>query len=387
MRTRFPRPLGCEPLEARAVPAVAVRFDYSFDGGFFADPARRAVLQQAADDLTARIATPLSAVVPGGDNSWTLNTFDPASGDGIAVPGPALWASTLLVYVGGRPLPGAAVAESSPGSYTASGSGGWRAALRARGPAGVTAWGGAVSFDSSVDWYFGGAEGLPAGRSDFYSVAVHELGHVLGIGSSRTWYAQVDGGAFVGPNAEAVYGGPVPLDGDLSHWEDGLTVGGQPVSLDPVITRGARVPFSILDYAALADLGWSIGGGAAPDPVATTQSNPQPWAGTWTSLAGFGGVVVLSGAEPGVARVFTADEGGVLTPIGPAITPFLGGGGPVRATAADFNGDGTPDLAFGTGPGATAAVRVLNGRTGTDLVGVTRVLGGFGGGTYLAAGD
>ncbi|MBX9583567.1 MAG: FG-GAP-like repeat-containing protein [Gemmataceae bacterium] len=390
MRTRPTRPpLAAEPLEPRDVPALTVQFDFRYDAtGFFNDPARRAVLQQAANDLTARISTPLAAVVPGGDNGWVLNTFDPFTGQSTAADGPALGANTLVVFVAGRQLPGATVAESSPGSYTAVGSGAWRSLLRNRGPAGATAWGGAISFDDSVNWYFGAdAAGLPGNRSDFYSVAAHELGHVFGIGASRTWFAQVGDGAFVGPTAEAVYGGPVPVEADGSHWLDGLTVGGQPVALDPIITRGARVPFSVLDYAALVDLGWSVGDTPAPDPIATTQPNPEPWSGTWTSLSTVGGLVVLSGAEPGTARVFTTDPGGFLTPVGPAITPFLGGGGSVRAVAADFNGDGTPDLAFGTGPGATAAVRVLNGRTGTDMVGVTAVLGGFGGGTYLAAGD
>jgi hypothetical protein len=388
MRTRPTRPpLAAEPLEPRAVPALAIQFDYRFDAaGFFADPARRAVLRQAADDVAARIDTPLAAVAPGGGNDWVLNTFDPSTGESVLADGPAVGADTLVVFVGGRALPGGTVAEASPGSYTAVGSAAWRGLLRGRSPAGIT-WGGAISFDSTTDWYFGAdPAGLPGDRSDFYSVAAHELGHVLGIGTTRAWYSQVSGGAFHGPTARAVYGGPVPLDDD-AHWADGLTVGGQPVALDPVITRGARIPFSVLDYAALVDLGWSVGDTTAPDPVATTRANPRPWSGTWASLAAVDGVVVLSGAEPGTARAFTTDSGGFLVPVGPAITPFLGGGGSVRAVAADFDGDGTPDLAFGTGPGATAAVRILNGRTGADLVGVTPVLGGFGGGTYLAAGD
>ena len=383
--------LRCDPLEARDVPALTVVFDFSYDTGFFADPVRRAVLQQAANDLVARIDTPLAAVAPAGQDSWVLGTFDPSSGQFVNLDGPAFPANTLLVYVAGRSLPGSTVAESAPGTFGAVGSAAWRTLLRTRSPSGLTAWGGAISFDSTTtSWYFGlDPAGLPGSQSDFYSVAAHELGHVLGIGSARTWFSQIGGGAFVGPNSQAVYGGPVPLEPGGDHWADGITAGGQPAAMDPIITRGARVPFSALDYAALVDLGWSIGDGSGTGGggVATTQPNPQPWAGAWTSLASVEGVVVLSGVTSGTAQAFALNAAGLLAPVGPAINPFLGGGGSVRAVAADFNGDGTPDLAFGAGPGGTAAVRVLNGRTGGDLVGVTEVLGGFGGGTYLAAGD
>jgi hypothetical protein len=59
-----------DALEARKVPAVNIVVDYSFDAsGFFADPARRAVVEQAAADLGALLDTPLAAVDPTG-NAW-----------------------------------------------------------------------------------------------------------------------------------------------------------------------------------------------------------------------------------------------------------------------------------------------------------------------------
>jgi hypothetical protein len=73
--------------------------------------------------------------------------------------------------------------------------------------------------------------------------------------------------------------------------------------------------------------------------------------------------------------------------VGPVITPFVGGGSDIRTVVADFNGDGTLDLAFATGTRATAGVRILNGRTGTNLAVPTEVLSGFTGGVYLAAAD
>ncbi|HVL13493.1 MAG TPA: VCBS repeat-containing protein, partial [Gemmata sp.] len=70
-----------------------------------------------------------------------------------------------------------------------------------------------------------------------------------------------------------------------------------------------------------------------------------------------------------------------------SFTPFAGFGGAVRTAVADFNGDGVADYAFATGAGTAAKVRVVNGSTGADLLAATQVLGGFGGGVYVAAGD
>src|SRR5262249_53010690 len=44
--------------------------------------------------------------------------------------------------------------------------------------------------------------------------------------------------------------------------------------------------------------------------------------------------------------------------------PFPGTTGGLRTAVADFNGDGTPDVAVGTGPGVTAEVKILDGKTG-----------------------
>ena len=378
--------LTAERLEAREVPALTIQFDYSFDtAGFFNDPARREVLQQAANDLTARIDTPLAAVAPGGGNTWTLRFVNPATGGSATAANAVVAADALLVYAGGRDLPGTTVGVTSSGTSSAGGSAAWQALLRNRAPTG--SWGASVAFDSRSNWFFGSsASGIGRTQLDFYSVAVHELGHALGIGTSARWSSQVSGGTFVGPNAVALYGGPVPLADD-GHWQEGLTVNGQRVSLDPSVTPGTRVAFSALDYAALEDVGWSVGGSTGPDPASTTLSNPTPWTGPWASLATTDGVVVLSGAVAGTAQAFQLGANGLLTAVGPVITPFIGGGSAIRTVAADFNGDGTPDLAFATGTGATAGVRILNGRTGASLVAGTEVLGGFGGGVYLAAAD
>jgi hypothetical protein len=87
--------------------------------------------------------------------------------------------------------------------------------------------------------------------------------------------------------------------------------------------------------------------------------------------------------------VYTTNANGTLTATGQSFDPFPGFTGTVRTTVADFNGDGVPDYAFITGPGAGpgAEVRIINGATGANIVPTTKVLGGLVNGGFIAAGD
>jgi hypothetical protein len=59
----------------------------------------------------------------------------------------------------------------------------------------------------------------------------------------------------------------------------------------------------------------------------------------------------------------------------------------VRVASADFNGDGVPDVAAGTGPGGPTHVVVLDGETGAELFRVDPFEPAFTGGVFVAAGD
>jgi hypothetical protein len=60
--------------------------------------------------------------------------------------------------------------------------------------------------------------------------------------------------------------------------------------------------------------------------------------------------------------------------------------GGVRVAVGDVNGDGTPDLIAGTGPGSRSEVRILDGRTG-EIIFSAQPFGEFTGGVFVAAGD
>lgn len=69
------------------------------------------------------------------------------------------------------------------------------------------------------------------------------------------------------------------------------------------------------------------------------------------------------------------------------VTPFEGFTGGVRVATGDFNADGTPDLAVGTGPGRATRVVVLDGKTKAELFSVDPFEAAFTGGVYIALGD
>ena len=388
MRNRFESPararLSLEHLEDRDTPAVTVQLDYSFDTfGFFADPVRRAVLERAVNDVASGLDAPLSALTPGNGNTWDATFFNPATGGEVRVPNRSIPANTIVLYVGGRDLSGSEAGVGGYGGYGAGGSQAWFDLIRGRGP-GFTLWGGALAFDTNgTNWFFGNTtDGIGRWQVDFYSVAAHEFGHALGLGTAPTWHSQIRNGAFVGPNAQAVYGGPVPLAGS-AHWADGITVNGQPAALDPSAVLGTRVTFSSLDTAALRDVGWNAPAAPkAPSPVVPPAFVPVPLDNPTTTTH----PVVLTGPADGTARAYTLGADGYLRPAGAAIQPFPGSTGVSRGIAADFTGDGIDDLAFGPGPGAPAGVRLVDGRTGAELASSV-VLDGFAGGVFLAAAD
>jgi hypothetical protein len=255
-----------QTLEARRMLSVSIRLDYSLDAsGFFTThPEARTVLQSAADTLTQRLADTLAAIQPGGSNSWTLTVTDPATGQARDIVNPTVPADTIVVYAGSRPL-GGSLGIGGPAGWSASGTSTFLNTVATRGEPGAAGSpdqrtdfapaAGSVTFEPGRNWNFDLAA-PHSGADDFLSVSLHELGHVLGVGTADSWYNQASGGAFNGGASVAAYGQPVPLAGDTSHWAQGVTIDGQQPAMTPSITTGTRKPFTRLDYAGLFDVGW-----------------------------------------------------------------------------------------------------------------------------------
>ena len=102
------------------------------------------------------------------------------------------------------------------------------------------------------------------------AIILHEMGHALGlVGSIFNQLGLVDSsGNFIGANAEAAYGGPVPLEDSGgsgtagSHWDEvNFAPNGQQMSNE--LMTGYFVPgevtlLSDTTVGALADLGYTV---------------------------------------------------------------------------------------------------------------------------------
>jgi hypothetical protein len=260
---------------ARSAQALLITFDYSLDtNGFFASSSRRAVLESAADVYRNYITDSLSAITPDANNQWDRTFFSPNGNFNITLTNAgAIAADTLLIYVGGYNLSGGALGLGGFGGYSASGFPSWFDTLQGRGNRGALAvtptdfapWGGSISFSTSASWYFdtnAATDELFSGN-DFYSVSLHEIAHILGIGTAPSWHDQIVGTTFTGSHT-----GSVAITSDGSHFAEGSmsTVFGtstlQEAVMDPSLTVGTRKRLSTLDVNALGDVGWQL----VPEP-------------------------------------------------------------------------------------------------------------------------
>ena len=261
-----------ECLEARTL-LTTVLIDYSLDANnFFDTQAKRDLLQTAADSLANRLTDNLLAISPGPsgfgfDNTWDAIFDDPATGLDHSITDMTVAADTIIIYAGGRDLPGSTVGQGGPGGFSSSGTTEFNEIVAARGQAGAllatetdfSLWGGAITFDTANDWHFGlTTDGLDSNETDFLSVAQHEIGHLLGIGTASSWQNQITGSSFTGAASVASFGGDVPLFGDLSHWDEDTTSNGQIATMNPSLLNGTRALFTSLDDAALSDIGWEV---------------------------------------------------------------------------------------------------------------------------------
>lgn len=280
---------------------LAISFNYSLDTSGFFTAERRNVLDSAASVFTSRITDTLSAITPGGFNSWDAEFTHPSTGNNASLHNLSIPANTLTIYVGARAL-GSDLAYGEFGGYSWTGTGSWGTTVSTRGQTGAPntefgPWGGAISFNSGTSWYFDSdpltTADIPSNQYDFWSLAVHELGHVLGFGAATSFLNLTSGASFTGSHATSVYGSNVPLESDQKHWKNNTvysTIPGtstfQETAMDPLIALGARKYMTTLDFAALQDVGWTV------TPV------PEPRAAILATCLGLSGLALCRRTRP-----------------------------------------------------------------------------------------
>lgn len=264
-----------------------INFDFSRDSnGFFSHATlgatRTSLLNAAGAYFESIIIDELTAIDSDGDvggvNNFTASFFHPGTGATENISNFDVAANTITVFVGGRLLAGSTLGQGGPGGFGVSGTPTFVDNAVNRGETGVgttdfAPWGGSLTFDSDATWYYdpdpsdSTTPGLTGGLSDFYSVALHELGHVLGVGTAGSWFADIDSstGLYTGSAVTTANGGTSPgvyLPDGGAHFAEGTmgTVDGTPqeVAMDPTITTGTQKKFTNIDVAALQDIGWEV---------------------------------------------------------------------------------------------------------------------------------
>ncbi len=272
------------------------QFDYSYDtSGFFTD-SRKAVLETAASYLEARIEDNLSLIPASGPSgqSWKPVFNNPTTGVQVQLANVSVPAQTMVVYVGARDIGGGTLAQATASTsvtqfdnatHSSAAGNAWRTTVVGRGQTGVDIypdypsgnantstdfgpWGGSISFSTAFTWYFDSdvaTVDVPGNRYDFFSVAVHEMGHLLGIGIAPSWTKLVSGSTFTGASSVAANGGTAPsVQSGGGHWASGTdselpgSITPQETALDPDIGQGVRKWYTDLDWAALEDIGWQV---------------------------------------------------------------------------------------------------------------------------------
>lgn len=240
---------------------LKIAYDYRFDSlGFFETAASRGVLEEAARQWGVVLYDDFDEI-PTGTTIYVRDPQDTSQESYLTLDSPI---DDLLVFVGSAPRASSAAGSSATALIPSEDDDPvLRAALLERWEGDdFEPWTGWIQFNSDRDWFFdetfGTDDDLPDGATDALTTAVHELGHVLGIGPGGAFARLVQDGTFVGPHAMAVYGGPVPLADAYGHIAEDVTIDGQTPIMATGRIRGRRYAITRLDIAMMADIGYQI---------------------------------------------------------------------------------------------------------------------------------
>ncbi len=290
-------------LGATSAVAFTIQIDYSYDtDNFFNTPEKREAMEAVAGFFEEVLADNLLRIDPSEfpSASWTARFTHPSTGGQESIVDLVVPEDTLIIYVGARALQEQVSGQGGPGAFSASGFQSWFDRVRGRGNPGALGpdieqtdfapWGGSMTFNSSVSWNFSLTENQP-GR-EFVTVALHEMMHVLGIGTAPSWNNLRSGGKFNGPAAVQSFGSAP--DADSGHLLDadstlfgsfGATHGQmRPALMLPVwIDTGTNFDVATdLDLAVLEDIGWQI---RPREPMETKALSPARAEFEWQSVS------------------------------------------------------------------------------------------------------
>jgi hypothetical protein len=306
------------------LPGITIKMDFRSDNGFLSNVEARAAVEKAAADLSAVITTRLRQVPldagkitsQQGQTSFTTtwNYFynDPITGKTLKGFTPAIAENLIIIYAGGKSLEKHVAGKGAPGGVQIHSTGGgnpnsWRNIIventtkannifRRGGPVIQTITGTSQLGPASVDyrietgpnigslwfntdtnsdgrvdtpeqlaafWHYSHRTAVHPRKIDLYTVALHEIMHVLGVGSSASWDRNLHNGLWGGTSARTTAGSNINLadGGHISANVKGRRIHDnllQSAVMGPATGPGQRKLLTNIDLAILKDLGWEI---------------------------------------------------------------------------------------------------------------------------------
>ncbi len=320
-----------ETLELTPAGEFNIEFNFDFDDfGFFdpnVNPGALEALNAAARIWESFIADDFPELEPG----VPILIFDPATGELIEVnlEEPI---DDLVIFVGARDLTdqGGPIAAGGPSGVGAAPS---EVVNRLQNTGefegNFEPFAGQIAFEINNNWFFDTTPetdgDIPFGQDDFLSIVLHEIGHVLGFGTSVTFDELLDSsGNFTGPITTETNGNAsVPIADDGFHFPEGLIFEGQETLMDPSLLAGSRTLPTPLDLAVLADIGYEITNGLSVDAASPIIEAGQSFSYAENQSAGFVigtaaatdnvGITEFDFASGNEAGFFAIDNAGELT--------------------------------------------------------------------------
>ena len=339
--------------------AIDIIFDYSYDTANYFGDEQRYVMEQVAYVFESRITSSFTSTnladYPTANPINPRYTFTTPTTGGAAsvVPGATTSennvigeANELVIFLGARSRGVNPLADATPGGMAIDGifpGDTWYAAVQSKDTStNFEPRMGASSVNTDANFYYDTdltthADAVSSGKTDFYSVMVHEIGHIMGFTSSNAFANYSSGNtSWTGTNARAEYNNQnVPLNGN-PHWGNALTQGNVNCachpSMQPSISSNKRTSFSALDFALLKDVGYSISATPTGTNIGGTYTDPD-WGGSYYIpvsetyadwLGGGGGGAGGGGGGGGVGGSAAPEPAYIFTLLGGALA-FLGG--------------------------------------------------------------
>ena len=199
--------------------AIDIVFDYTYDTNGFFDAGKKSLMEQAAQVFEARILDTLTGFSSGSPNHFNAGFTNPGTGLPTTLSDYSIAAGRIDIFLGGRDL-GAGTLGLASTSYSVSGFQSFVNNSVSRGQAGALSnpatdygpWGGSIAFSNTASWYVDADPTTTEAFSgyDLYSVALHEIAHLLGVGIADSWDVHRSGLSFNGPASMAANSASAP---------------------------------------------------------------------------------------------------------------------------------------------------------------------------------